>query len=600
MLAGLVFLAAACEKNIAIENSADDSAKKIITETVSADVYGETKATVSSDDGGFAWLKYKDKIAVHVNGTTPQYVNSGTPNTSYTTAAFSVSYPAGYARDAFAIFPNTLVAADAANYGQSGHSLDVTLPSSYTLEQVSGTGSGMLQYETAANIKAKAGTVTPCPMIATNNSGEGWMFYQLCGMLRLTVNSIPSDATGLVIQFPGKKVNGSFSIASPVMPGTSTIETGVPASGEDQITVTFDAGTTSATINLPLPTGDYDDVFITPVGSGTKVAAVRHINAGGYTAQAAHGKKLTTALVAYVGEGDEHYVFAPGNLQYIGSAATPYWKFANYQYTFFKNVTGQASAAANVDRDYFGWGTSGYDNTANDAYAVNFQPYATSKDEVNATYNLRGYGPSINQSSPNLTGTSANYDWGVFNNIGPYSKGVWHTPTKEDWASFGTISHVGRAVIQVSGDDTSGYPGYSHVNGIVLIPAIGWTDPATTTRNAVPNQTFTNSSEGDASTTWDGSDFRPENIVNYYTWADWQAMENAGAVFLPATGMRGWSGDKIVVGSENGGGSYWASTVYSTNPEEKAYIVEFNASHTDMNEWNRRGAGLAVRLIRKL
>ena len=155
MLAGLVFLAAACKKNIAIENSADDSAKKIITETVSADVYGETKATVSSVNGGFAWLNSQDKVAVHVNGTTPQYVNSGYANTSYASASFSVTYPEGYARDAFAIFPNTIVASDAGNYGQTGHSLDVTLPSSYTLEQVSGTGSGMLQYESEANKKAK-------------------------------------------------------------------------------------------------------------------------------------------------------------------------------------------------------------------------------------------------------------------------------------------------------------------------------------------------------------------------------------------------------------------------------------------------------------
>jgi hypothetical protein len=80
------------------------------------------------------------------------------------------------------------VAEDAANYGQSGATLDVTLPPSYTLAEVSGT-------------------TTPCPMIA-DNTGSGWAFYQLCGLLRLTVNNIPADcrySVGAV----GRKQDGS-------------------------------------------------------------------------------------------------------------------------------------------------------------------------------------------------------------------------------------------------------------------------------------------------------------------------------------------------------------------------------------------------------
>ena len=46
-----------------------------------------------------------------------------------------------------------------------------------------------------------------------------------------------TSPSGLIIQFPGKKVNGSFSIASTVTPGTSIIATGAPAEGEDKITV---------------------------------------------------------------------------------------------------------------------------------------------------------------------------------------------------------------------------------------------------------------------------------------------------------------------------------------------------------------------------
>ena len=56
--------------------------------------------------------------------------------------------------------------------------------------------------------------------------------------------------------------------------------------------------------------------------------------------------------------------FSQGNLQYIGSAATPYWKFADDQWEYFGTTTGQNGEATNVDRDLFGWGSknnpSGY------------------------------------------------------------------------------------------------------------------------------------------------------------------------------------------------------------------------------------------------
>ena len=56
--------------------------------------------------------------------------------------------------------------------------------------------------------------------------------------------------------------------------------------------------------------------------------------------------------------------FSQGNLQYIGSATTPYWKFANNQYDIFGTTSGQNSSVANVDRDLFGFGTSGWNSGA--------------------------------------------------------------------------------------------------------------------------------------------------------------------------------------------------------------------------------------------
>ena len=286
---------------------------KMITETLTGGRDIATKVTIDNTSGAFAWTA-GDNIAVHVsNGESHKYVFTSDPGASgasvaEATASFTVAYEEGYARDAFAVFPSTIVSASAANYGQSGSALDVTLPASYTLAQLTGVTS-------------------PCPMIATNDpSSSSWDFKQICGMLRLTVNGIPADATGLIIQFPGKKVNGSFAIASPVTPGTSTIATtDSPADGEDKITITFDPGITTATVNIPLPTGDYSSVYVSSVGGATKVVALHYIKAGGYTAARARAKKLTTTMDVLPvvtrsdgGDVDElmPYLYSNGDIQY--------------------------------------------------------------------------------------------------------------------------------------------------------------------------------------------------------------------------------------------------------------------------------------------
>lgn len=250
--ASLVAVATACNK-INSEPVGDvsepASGVKMIIETVTARQGTSTKATISDTDASFAWTA-GDNIAVHVsNGKYVYTSDEGASGASEAAAkaSFTVAYPEGTSRDAFAVYPSTIVAKDAANYGQEGHTLDVTLPDSYTLAQVSGvTSQG--------------------PMIATNTPGDGWDFYQLCGMLRLTINSIPATAKRLEIDFNGKKVCGNFSIAAPVTPNTSNIATDDDAT-KDCITITKDGtnatlGATSLVVNVPLPAGTYSKITV--------------------------------------------------------------------------------------------------------------------------------------------------------------------------------------------------------------------------------------------------------------------------------------------------------------------------------------------------
>ncbi len=251
----LALLAAACNK---VDNNEPAPIEeeptpvvKMITETVSGNRGVETKATISNTNASFKW-SIGDNVAVHVSkGDNHKYVvTSKGANAAAASAKFEVTYKDGYSRDAFAVYPSGIVAENAANYGQSEQPLDVTLPSSYTLAQVSGETS-------------------PCPMIATNAPGTGWDFYQLCGLLRLTVNDIPTTAKRLEIDFNGKNVAGNFAIPYQVNgDGTSTIAlANASGSNSSVITITKDGtdavlGATSLTVNIPLPVGKYTNVTI--------------------------------------------------------------------------------------------------------------------------------------------------------------------------------------------------------------------------------------------------------------------------------------------------------------------------------------------------
>ena len=260
----------------------------MITETISGIYCPATKATIADTDASFKW-SVGDNIAVHVsNGDSHKYVftsGEGGASQAAASASFSVTYDSGYSRDAFAVYPSTIVAANASNYGQSGHTLDVTLPPDYTLAQVQGE-------------------VSPCPMVATNSASSfSWDFYQLCSLLRITVSNIPANAKRLEIDFDGKKVWGDFSIASGIVPGTSTsvIATATDAN-HDTISITKDGsddvlGEASLILNIPLPVGDYSKIIVNAYDavSGGNVISFDNISFG-YTAAITKGVKKSSAL----------------------------------------------------------------------------------------------------------------------------------------------------------------------------------------------------------------------------------------------------------------------------------------------------------------
>ena len=166
--------------------------------------------------------------------------------------------------------------------------------------------------------------------------------------------------------------------------------------------------------------------------------------------------------------------FSNGNLQYIGSAATPYWKFADNQLEWLGN-NGQDGPATDVDRDLFGWGTG--------------------QNPTNVSTVIGEYDVFV--------------DWG--NNAidnGGNNPGLWKTLTGDEWyyVFFNRLG-VNFAKAQVNS-----------VNGVIILPD-GWD-------SSIYELDSTNLRDASYSS----------NIITEADWRD--NIESNGAVFLPAAGRR--------------------------------------------------------------
>ena len=249
------------------------------------------------------------------------------------------------------------------------------------------------------------------------------------------------------------------------------------------------------------------------------------------------------------GDGDQVY-FAQGNLQYIGSASTPYWKFAENQWDCLGTTTGQNSNGQNVDRDLFGWGTSGWDS-GNTCY----HPWNTGNASGSS------YGPI---GANNLTGNYANSDWGIYNSIsnGGNQPNHWRTLTKDEWGYvFNTrTTESGIRYAKANVND---------VNGVVLLPD-DWS---------------TNYFDLNATNTNDAN-----YADNTITASEWRTLEQHGAVFLPATGYRFGTSVKNV-GSN---GYYWSSSYVNST---YAYGVYFYNANLNPQDCSNRTYGRGVRLV---
>lgn len=228
-----------------------------------------------------------------------------------------------------------------------------------------------------------------------------------------------------------------------------------------------------------------------------------------------------------VGYG-KYVKFSQGNLQYQPSTDT--WRFAEHQY----DVYGR-SAEDNIGSsgwiDLFAWGTG------DDPMFVG--GYNSSKDDYD-------YKESFT-------------DWGN-NQIGNDSPYTWRTLTKDEWEYLFSYRLNSKALY--------GLAKVNNINGLVLLPD----------NFETPKALSFNSGREDGYQT------------NVYTASEFERMEKAGAVFLPANGNSGY---------------YWSSGYrreHDTNPYKNsyyAYLLHFRGDSFYIESYGTFHQ-FAVRLVQDL
>ncbi len=249
--------------------------------------------------------------------------------------------------------------------------------------------------------------------------------------------------------------------------------------------------------------------------------------------------------------------FSKGNLQY--QASTVIWRFAQNQWDCLGEANNQISSDNADWIDLFGWGTSRWN-----CGSSHYMPYDAS--------DYGAYGPI---GYHDLTGSYANADWGVYNAIsnGGNQAGLWRTLTKDEWVYlFNTRKGT---LLNGVADAKFVKAKVNDMAGVILFPD-NYTHPS-----GVPEPN--NINHAGASFNWTS-----------YSSDNWSKMEQAGCVFLPASGLRRVTIDGTVIDNAGSIGRYWSASFYD---DDRAYNVYFSDSDLLQVTAPERFYGLSVRLV---
>ena len=316
--------------------------------------------------------------------------------------------------------------------------------------------------------------------------------------------------------------------------------------------------------------------------------------------------------------------FAPGNLKLTRANtsvdwSTGTWSFMANQHDYSPTVTTNVAEnyATSTEISHFGWGTSGYDINADpdatsDSYATNYQPYCTTKaihntsPDDNHPLNPYHYGPSWTSTEAgngvHIAGTK--FDWAVYHAIyNPITQetdpaGTWRTISSAEMkfilgpnisvapTYYGNNPNTRRSAT-VNGVPNARFAKaylFGTIHGLIIFPD-GYVHP-----DGVPGPEYINVMNDKAA--WN---------ANKYTVPQWNAMQVAGAVFLPAAGSR----DYTSISSVGSSLFYWTSSYnnYQTpgsteNRAEYACNVRIDDDEVISESRTQRYRGCTIRLVK--
>ena len=495
--------------------------------------------------GAVTWSA-NDKIYVVTNGVCVGYVTNGAAGGNTFTGTVSVS-EGTYDFRYYYVGNTQTIANDATSFTMDFSKQDGTLGNLGNFHVGSGKQNGVhVTYGETVTTQATMQSLVAMAYFNTTGMAETDENVYLYG--EKINNTLTIDFSNNAVTYG--KSNGGWICTGPVSSGAYVML--VPNDGTST-DITFVSKRTKGTCNDKFTYGIHANSFYCNDGHTDEPIAV---------AVTPYAKGILRGQFVVNSSGNKKVRFSQGNLQYIGSASTPYWKFADNQYEWIGASTPQNTTAQDIDRDLFGWGTSGitYDHGNGETQAIAYQPYSTSTQ--NSDYYAYGsWGENLNS----IWGyNEADWGYNAISNGGNCPDIGWRTMTYEEWA-------------WVMDKNTKGYGVVNGVKGVLLLPYNWSTDYSDLYPNFsayVSNQT----------TTW-------PNVFNDNTTPTWAQMEAAGCVFLPAAGYRDGTN---ILNTANNMGYYWADT-YKDVDYSYGLIILNNRIYA--NPFYRyRGA--SVRLVR--
>ncbi len=242
----------------------------------------------------------------------------------------------------------------------------------------------------------------------------------------------------------------------------------------------------------------------------------------------------TSGIGVFSVSATKQVTFSKGNLQY--QASTNKWRFAELQYDYIGEANKNISDTYSGWIDLFGWGT----------------------------------GKAPTKTSTSVSDYSSFIDWGT-NPIsnGGNEAGLWRTLSSAEWVYLFNSRQNNTKLY--------GMGTIAGISGVILLPD-NW-------ENVKPSGvSFWSYSEGN------NDDHFSDNT---YTAKQWQDMEDAGAVFLPAAGYRYGTS----VSNTGSVSSYWSST---QDDSGSAYLLDFDTSGLYPRSDSYRDFGFSVRLVQVL